>query len=287
MKNVVSQSEVAHMWANKLQYSARNAGGNFYFENNTIFSYGSHFPIAKHIECNGVNAVLFTESSYSNTTAKHIQVTRGACSHKNIIYCNNPNNSHDENFNSWKTTIENIATKLPKAKKPEIYLYDIGVICDKVNKYASFFGISIPETLIGAMQITDKNKYAEYTNKKAEYEKAEKIRIEKKQKKEHAAALKKFRSFETSRLYSRNGFDYLRYNKDSERVETSQGVQVPKDIAIKFYNWLTLVANKGGCTNCNLKLLSYDITEVTKDSFTIGCHTISMKEAKNCYMSMQ
>lgn len=68
MKHVFNTSEVAHIWAAQSQQSGRNAQGNFYFEGQTIYSYGRHFPIATIVG----NDVLFTDKSYSNTTAKHI-----------------------------------------------------------------------------------------------------------------------------------------------------------------------------------------------------------------------
>ena len=41
---------VAHLWAHKSQDFARNPGHNFYFHGDTIYSYGSHFPVARHVE---------------------------------------------------------------------------------------------------------------------------------------------------------------------------------------------------------------------------------------------
>lgn len=100
MKTVFSDiSTVAHLWANKAQGEARNSG-NFFFSGDTIYSYGYHFPIAKHMAgSQGENGVLFTERTYSNTTATHIQVVRQAANHLNIIYCFNPDASNEANYN--------------------------------------------------------------------------------------------------------------------------------------------------------------------------------------------
>lgn len=44
-----------------------------YFEGPTIFSYGSHFPIATHVtNARGERAVIFTRETYSVTTQKHM-----------------------------------------------------------------------------------------------------------------------------------------------------------------------------------------------------------------------
>lgn len=68
MRKVLSPDMVAHVWANKAQDEARNAGETFYFTGPTIYSYGSHFAIAHHLD-NGV--ILWNNAGYSNTTSRH------------------------------------------------------------------------------------------------------------------------------------------------------------------------------------------------------------------------
>src|SRR5690348_11351714 len=76
-KTVFDTDEIAHLWAHRTQDAARNPQGNFYFSGDTIYSYGSHFPIARHIKgAHGADGVFFTSRSYSNTTAKHVSYTR-------------------------------------------------------------------------------------------------------------------------------------------------------------------------------------------------------------------
>ena len=66
-RHVFDARMIAHIWANKGQDSARTSSHNLYFTGATLFSYGSHFAIAHHLE-NG--RVLWNESGYSNTSAK-------------------------------------------------------------------------------------------------------------------------------------------------------------------------------------------------------------------------
>ena len=76
MKTVFTdKNEIAHMWAHQRQAHARDSASNFYFEGNTIYSYGSHFPIAKILED---NTILFTVDTYSSTTVKHIGIVKRA-----------------------------------------------------------------------------------------------------------------------------------------------------------------------------------------------------------------
>jgi hypothetical protein len=79
IKRVVEPAQVAHLWAHKVQSDAHNQRKNIYFEGDTIYSYGGHFPIARHVTgmC-GKAAILFTTRSYSSTTNKHIWAVRSA-----------------------------------------------------------------------------------------------------------------------------------------------------------------------------------------------------------------
>ena len=79
MKTIFNNNELAHIWAGQKQDTGRNAIGTFYFKGTTIYSYGSHFPIAT---IDGEN-VLFTMRKYSNTTAKQVsKALRGSNSPK-------------------------------------------------------------------------------------------------------------------------------------------------------------------------------------------------------------
>lgn len=74
MKRVVTNSRLPHLWMypREERDSARSSNGNFYFEGDTIYSYGSHFPIARHVTNErGEQAVFFTSNSYGCTTAQH------------------------------------------------------------------------------------------------------------------------------------------------------------------------------------------------------------------------
>lgn len=85
MKTV--RRDVAHCWAHQTQSEARTPGsGNLFFRDDTIYSYGAHFPIARIVKMrNGESAVLFTTRDYSNTTAKHKSEVLGACRHMPVF----------------------------------------------------------------------------------------------------------------------------------------------------------------------------------------------------------
>ena len=78
-KYVFDTGEIPHLWAHRTQDEARNRQGNLYFTGDTIYSYGSHFPIARHVTNDaGERAVLFNTATYSVTTASHCSAVRSA-----------------------------------------------------------------------------------------------------------------------------------------------------------------------------------------------------------------
>ena len=134
MKKVNTPEQTAHLFANQLQNEAYTSSRNFYFYGNSIYSYGSHFCIAKFVDNYNL---LFTERGYSNTTAKHINYTYRAIPDKSIVmYVINPDSTPAENFIAWNKQIDPIYTKLAKAKKPEIYLAELSRLNDQIKKYA-------------------------------------------------------------------------------------------------------------------------------------------------------
>lgn len=74
MSTVVNNAEVARLWARKLQDHA--SGSHFFFRGKTIYSYGGHFPIARHATWRGKPCVFFTKRRYSNSTAVHCGLAR-------------------------------------------------------------------------------------------------------------------------------------------------------------------------------------------------------------------
>lgn len=270
MKKVVNKEQVSHLWANKLQNEARTPTNNFYFYNDTIYSYGGHFPIAKHVERNGQNKILFTLNTYSITTAKHISIVSYASSHIDKIYCYDFEHK-ERNFKLWLNKAKDIGQKLLKAKKPEIYINQLNSIKSQVDKYAQFFEIEIPITLIEALNVQNKDEFLEFSNKLADLQKIEAKKKLAEAKKKLNKDLKKWYNFEINSLYSRIDRDFLRYNKEKNRFETTQRVEIPFVIAKKFYESL-----QKNILNVGDKVLDYTINYIDKKFIRIGCHTFEI-----------
>jgi hypothetical protein len=71
MKKVFSSnSQLAHVWANQLQHEGR--ASSMFFDGPVIYSYGTHYEIARFVEAaNGQKVCFVNANGYSSSTAKH------------------------------------------------------------------------------------------------------------------------------------------------------------------------------------------------------------------------
>lgn len=90
MRNVLSShAETAHVFASRSQVSGRAPDGRMYFDGPCLFSYGSHFILARVMidPANNVPGVaLLNSSGYSVSTGKHKTLTWRALSHYTTFY---------------------------------------------------------------------------------------------------------------------------------------------------------------------------------------------------------
>jgi hypothetical protein len=198
--------DVAHDWANHQDGSGIGAGGNMLYGGGCIYSYGDHFMIARHVTNDkGERAVLFTERTYSQTTAKHIAITKGASSHLNVIYVADPALGKDDLFTDWRGRIITIAEKLTEAKRPQKYATEIENLYHEARRYAGFFGYQMPELLIQAGNIRNSNQFTDYLAKDKAEREAEEAEYNKRLKKAQTQKLKAWRAFENNSFMTLDG----------------------------------------------------------------------------------
>lgn len=292
MKQVFTDiSTIAHLWANKVQESARNTG-NFYFEKDTIYSYGSHFPIATHFN----DVVLFTLRTYSVTTSKHLQVVRGATSHLNKIYCRNPlevkYGDHDKNIQYWVDNIVSIARSLATARKPEKYISQIEAEKEQLNKYLTYFKLKLSKaqskliTFSDTQEFIQAQKDAANTLKRAN---AAKLKLGEKVYFKRWELWRNFVSVEDMNFTSKEQEAANFYNRtidgnitylrtDGVMVFTSKGVKLPVSVAQRYFKYYLDIIKKGGCTDCDYKMLDYQVREASEKALIVGCHNMPMNE---------
>lgn len=281
MERVKDIQTVAHLWANRHGEEAK--ASNLFFEGDNIYSYGHHFLIAKHVyNAAGEHAALFTRKTYSKSTTAHIHLVQLASRHLDLIYVPDPDLSTDALFEYWYAEIKRIGASLGNARKPEKYILDIQRVFAEAKRYANFFGYQIPEILASVGEIENLGQYEEALQQEraireaqAKREQAEALRFQKVQ-------LKLWRRFKTSHITTTDGFDYLRFHKGGERIETTQRVELPIAVGRQFYADVRAAIADGGCKNCPQKLMDrYDVLEINAKFIRVGCHKISLKEIKS------
>jgi hypothetical protein len=291
MRKVVSSSEVAHLWANKIQDEARVQANNFYFNGDTIYSYGRHFPIAVHYK----GVVLFTRDTYSNTTSKHIWEVRSAASHLTKIYCLKPeaakSGNHSPNIEYWLKQIEGEAKKLARARKPEIYFNNIEGIKAEMQAYLVYFKIKLNKEQATKIAFSNKAEWIEASKKADKIAKAKDKKIMELGAKVNAKRIELWKSNVNvgDTFNSEEQQAYYHFQRRSEdnptllriidnNIETSKGIKMPLDVAKRFYDWYAVKVSKGGCTDCNFKMLGYEVTAANEDRLVVGCHDIPYSE---------
>lgn len=140
-----NHNEVAHAWAN--QTGRHRKGFNVFYEGDTIYSYGHHFPIARLVQSpHAGRVVLFTTEGYSVSTAKHKTFTRRAIGHLTTFDVPNVRaNREGEHGANWQAFVERASASIQKAKRARTYKdmhlrHATGAVSD-ANAYAVAFGL--------------------------------------------------------------------------------------------------------------------------------------------------
>jgi len=277
MRTVVSSQEVAHLWANQAQPEARNAGGTLYFRDSTIYSYGSHFPMGRHVD----GIVLFTTNTYSPTTSKHLSWTGYACNHLTTYSVPDvlarSKAQHRANFDYYRERYESLIIKASRARKyASLLLTEAEAIRTEANEYSRFFKIRVqlkPADIDTLKTKADKQRKAEL--------KAEKKRAIKRD----AELLERVARWRANDTYSRP-WDYsqtiLRLSKDGETVQTSKGASFPADHARRALPILHRCVKQGKTWQQNGKTIhlgSYRLDRISANGdVKAGCHSVKYAE---------
>ena len=158
MRHVYPNHEIPHLWAHQTQDEARHSTGSFYFEGPTIYSYGSHFPIARHVTNErGDRAVLFTTAHHSVTTSGHCSaVARAIPPNVPVFRVPHLRNSrgdllnHTDNVESYVRRISELPGKAKRARvNRDWHQREALGLREQLGRYVAFFNLSnvaVPES---------------------------------------------------------------------------------------------------------------------------------------------
>ena len=277
----MTNSQVAHLYAQRTHTTGK--APNLFFERDIIYSYGYHFPIAKFKDHpkTGETVLLFTLRSYSNTTAKHISEVRRATTQYKKIYMYDLTGPK-WHFEKTEQIIKESLNSLKTARKPHIHIKRIKkvvrqakavlVMFPKFKLYKKDFKntyIAIKKSvsvLVGAenMKVAVKS-FKRDIDKRRQKEVIQRLSNDKK--------IQLWRKGKNVNFYSKNTF--LRYNRKSNKVETSKQIKLSIDECKKVFNaWLNSPSSLIGRKVQN----TYIVNSCSQSILVVGCHTITAKE---------
>lgn len=298
MKTRFNNSELSHIWANQTQ--SHGKGSNMFFEHSTIYSYGYHFKLAQFINNKEAQRCVFINScSYSKSTAKHQSLVWRAIPQnipffKVVSFFNDIETSstaHKDNLTHYINEAEKLQGLTIRANKLKMgYLNQLNGQMDIFIKYTLFFGLTDLTKFnpISGLGLTLKERYEKLTDWVKIYEDSEEllnwlIKQKENEKKATEKALieakekiELFRQFKISSIYANLGYYLLRYNKETENIETSGGVKMAKNIFLTAYQRLI---NKQLIKGQHVG--DFTFNGIEGETVSVGCHKIPITEIQN------
>jgi hypothetical protein len=288
MKKVVHGREVAHLWAHQTQADARSNGrGNIFFTGDTIYSYGSHFPIARHVEnSKGQKAILFTTKGYSSTTAKHKSYVRNAIPGSiDVFYVRDVMDKPKVALlDDYQAEINELAVKAARSRQGKDWcLEELRKKVEEFSALAEFIGSKRKPKIPDQKWLDEQKKLAK---EQAKNDRAAKEAREAAQRAEDQENFSRWLAGESVwfpssyRRYNGIKTDYLRI--EGEEVVTSSSARVPLDHVRKIVPFVLGLINEGKTYQRNghtIHLGHYPIESIDADgTLTVGCHRFSKEE---------
>jgi hypothetical protein len=283
MKTVFKTNEVAHIWAQRSQ--SHGKGGNIFFEDDKIFSFGYHYVMAMF---HRQSLVLMNENNYSQTTAGHKWDCRQAIDYTRytIIEVPEPNPTskrlHAKNLAYFEERILHFVDKQTRARSYN-YIPDAKRVVSDAQEYIKHFR---SKKLVTARQkrlffATDL-----LVDSKADLERIKRAEANKEanEKRKFNKALKEWRIGESNYL-PRNGGNGACLRISGDNLETSLNITIPLTEAKRIFDIVIkckkekreFVANGKQITIFRFYTLDYIRTN---GDLKAGCHSISWKESE-------
>lgn len=303
MRQVFKTDELAHIWAHQGQGSGRNPNNSCYFEGDTIFSYGSHYPIAKLVTTpSGEQAVLLNGNGSTHTTQMHRSAVYSAVNHLTVFDVDDPKASMEDHIKHFQSRIDQAFENINKGSKA-LKLKRIQALNKVLNtafEFSRFFELnhkfvvpsfSFSEDQLKDLQLAAEKHTAMIISRRAAKCEADRLRWEAYKGEQEAKNEALKATFETRVEIWRNGGAYnFKFGEAvptmlrivGGEVETSKHAVFPLKDAIKALNLLkTLERGRDYIFNGvdKAKLGMYHIDSVDSEgTVRAGCHIVKAVE---------
>ena len=315
-KTVFDRDELTHVWAHQKATYGRAKSTNMYFEGPTIYSYGSHFPMARLVlgKDKKPAAVLLTTRRFSNTTSQHQSDVRSAVSHLTRFHVTDVRQTkHAVNLNDYRRRIAAAAEEAKAAKALTLDKIDaLDKLIAEANAYAEFFKLktrlAYPEGFDkAAEEARGREEAKKAADRQAKREAAERAKRAAQTAAAHAefeakkpeydadvakwlaGELKTYPSLPIKTSWPRDVRHDLQQKVDGgtrlrvvgSRIQTSRGAVFEVEKA-KPLLALVRAGGKGTAYHSELSVDGYSGVAVNYDAKTVsvGCHTVTFAEVE-------
>lgn len=266
-------TEVAHVWATKPDYDVRSS--NCYTRGDTIYSYGSHFPMARHLPD---GSVAHTTRHYGATTSGHQWAVRHAVNHLKSIFVRDPVSSPEWNLSPTRGAIDRCLRDAAEARMTvtkEKHRSAAVYMAEQFNLYAKAHKSRLR---INAAKLAgvDLKAIKEMMDKQAKA-------LALAQKRKHA--LKLIEERDHCAVWRAGGAGHfhapimLRVSSEGDMIETSSGAEIPVADAVRL--WPVIQRCMGGQKDyeVGMELGIFRLTKIRTDgSILVGCHELAFNE---------
>lgn len=295
---MTSHDQIAHRWAQRPDPATRAGsarGHAMFFNDDTIYSYGPHFPIAKWVDPpKGPAVVLFTSESYSVTTAKHKSIVHRAIPQSVRAFVVPTVRAASKHYHreNVKALLQASGAALAKSKRARTYkasyLKASARYLEEARAYARLFrtGQRIPASsakIAEAIEAARKVEAKRDAERRAESERrAEAQRVEDRATFERWRAGDLDASCPRSYAYSATRRAYLAVRGDI--VQTSLGAEVPIEHVRRALPLVRAIKERGTEWHRNgqeIRVGHFQIDAIEPDgTIRAGCHVIGWDEVE-------
>lgn len=303
---MASHIEVAHRWAQR-NSKLSIKGFNMYADGLSLFSYGRHFELARHVETtpregSPVWAILVNGESRSISTSKHQNYTRRAIRDGDNVFTLPTNfwpvhgSSENCTAKQRRDANKNVATEalkyyeaqaleeFEKATRARVYteqhIQRANGYLREAEKFAEAFGVKFVRPDVddlrerAAKRAQDTAKAA---RKAAKAQQAAQAIRDAEQAELRAVWIAGGDSQRRLGYFSApDGSAYVRRSPDGESLETSQGAVVPWEHAVKAFRFVKLCRERGEAWHTNGRVVRvghYQVDEIDAEgNMRAGCH---------------
>ena len=286
----MNNSQVAHCWAN--QTKAKGRGSNFFFEGESIYSYGGHFEVARLVQTErGKTIALFDPTTYSVTTSRHQSEAWMACHnlHEQFDVPSFPMMDKIPTKAWFKDVFANYRDKAVesyrKAKRARVYtdmhLRDAEEATANARALKAHFPKATKGMRIHSVNDDEITRIETKAKAQAKRDRKERAVQDKEERERMAQQEEEWLNHERGRIgYSWRynphwGKRYLlRKHATKDRIETSHGAEVTMREGEVFYK--VIDRYRGKPKECpQVAVNGFNLTRLEESGAVIGCHTLS------------